>query len=90
MRIDHKLLKIPAEAAAIDYPGLMAGILASQALSCSATAQIHHDVGRSVADAPQQAIATLIQARPGWRAAAGALGGSFHPGVAALVSANGL
>ncbi len=90
MRIDHGPLATRVQAAPIDFSIMVAGLLAGQTISSSATAQIHHDVARSIANAPEQAIATLMQARPGWRAAAGVLGGSFHPGVAALVNANGL
>jgi hypothetical protein len=31
-----------------------------------------------------------MQARPGWRAAAGVLEGSFHPGIAGMINANSL
>jgi hypothetical protein len=91
MKIDHKaMMAAKKQPAPLDFSTMVAGVLASQSRSTAATAQIHHDVARSIADSPEQALATLMQARPGWRAAAGVLGGSFHPGVAARVNANGL
>lgn len=68
---------------------MVAQLFAIQSGSATAAAQIHHEVARRIADSPEQALAMLMQARPGWRAAAGALRGSFHPGVAALINANG-
>lgn len=72
----------------IEFPAMVAGMLAAQAGSPTAAAQIHYDVARHVADSSEEAMATLMQARPGWRAAAGALHGSFHARVATLVGAN--
>lgn len=90
MRIEHQSLIGRAEPVAADFPVMVATVLASQASSPTASAQLHHDVARRVADSREEAMATLMQVRPGWRAAAGALGGSFHPGVAARIGANGL
>lgn len=70
---------------AVEFPLLMATLMATQSASPSAAAHTHHMVSRAIGGCPEQAIATLLQARPGWRAAAEALGGSFHPGIAPLI-----
>lgn len=69
---------------------MVATMLASQTVSLTASAQVHHDVARRVAHSHGEAMTTLMQVRPGWRAAAGALGGSFHPGIAEQLGAKGL
>ncbi len=73
-----------------DYPAMMASLLASQNASPAAAAQVHHDVTRRIANSSEEALATLMQAKPGWRAAAGVLQGSFHPRIAEFVGNNGL
>lgn len=90
MRIEHQSLLGQAQPVAADFPAMVATMLVSQAGTPTASAQIHHDVARRVAHSREEAIATLMQVRPGWRAAAGALGGSFHPGIAAQLDAKGL
>ncbi len=69
---------------------MMASLLTAQAGSATSTAQIHHDVARRIAHSREEAMAMLMRANPGWRAAAGVLEGSFHPGVARLVGDNSL
>lgn len=88
MNLEHNALKQPHGSAPVDCRALIASLCVSQSASFTAAAQVHHDVARSIEDSQQNAIATLMQARPGWRAAAGVLGGSFHPGVAARIHAN--
>jgi len=87
--LEHQLILKPARHAPVEFPVMIAQLFAVQSASATAAAQIHHEVARRIANSRDQALATLMQARPGWRAAAGALRGSFHPGVAALISANG-
>lgn len=88
MNLEHKALKQAHDGAPVDYRAVIASLFVNQGASLTAAAQVHHDVAKSIEDCQQDAIATLMQARPGWRAAAGVLGGSFHPGVAALINAN--
>lgn len=90
MRIEHQSLIGQVEPASADFPAIVATVLASQTGSPTASAQVHHDVARRVAHSREEAMATLMQVRPGWRAASGALGGSFHPGVAVRLCAKGL
>jgi hypothetical protein len=90
MKIDHQSLMQAATPVPVDFPAMVASTLASQIGSPAAIAQIHHDVACSVADSREDAMATLMQVQPGWRAAAGVLGGSFHPRVAAQLGAKGL
>lgn len=85
MQIEHGLILEGAQPAPIDFRAMMAGLLTAQAASATVAAQIHHDVARRIAHSREEALATLMQADPGWRAAAGVLEGSFHPGVATLV-----
>ena len=72
----------------VEFPLLVATLVAAQSASPTAAAHTHHQVGRTIGGCPEQAIVTLLQARPGWRAAAAALGGSFHPGVAPMIADN--
>ena len=90
MKIDHQSLMQAAAPVPVGFPELAAGALASQTGSAAAIAQIHHDVACSVAHSREEAMATLMQVQPGWRAAEGVLGGSFHPRVAAWLGAKGL
>lgn len=84
-RLEQQFILPSAVTAPIEFPAVVAALLAAQAASATAAAQIHHDVARHVAHSSEQALTILMQARPGWRAAAGALQGSFHPHVATLV-----
>lgn len=90
MQIEHKLILKGAQPAPVEFPTMMAGLLTAQAGSATVAAQIHHDVARGIAHSREEAMATLMQANPGWRAAAGVLKGSFHPGVARLLGDNSL
>lgn len=91
MHVERKKLQSSRAGAVLpDYATMVASLLASQSVSAAAIAQVHHNVARSIENAPEQALATLMQARPGWRAAAGVLGGSFHRGIARMVNANSL
>lgn len=76
------------DAFAVDFPVLVASLVATQSASATAAAHTHHHVGRAIRGCQEQAIVTLLQAKPGWRAAATALHGSFHPAIAGLVGAN--
>ena len=86
--MEHQPIPKATELSLIEFPAMMASLLAAQAGSPAAAAQIDHDVARHVGDCREEALATLMQARPGWRAAVGVLEGSFHPRVARLVGAN--
>ncbi len=90
MQIEHSLILKGAQPTPVEFPAMMAGLLTAQAGSATVAAQIHHDVARRIAHSREEAMATLMQANPGWRAAAGVLEGSFHPGVARLVGDNSL
>jgi len=90
MYVEQKLIQGAAAPLPIDYPAMVATLLALQCTGAVASAQIDHDVARSIAHSRQDAIVALMQAQPGWKAATGVLGGSFHRGVAALIGANGM
>ena len=90
MYVEQKLIQGVAAPLPMDHRAMIAALLALQGTGAVAAAQIDHDVARSIAHSLQDAIAALMQARPGWKAAAGVLGGSFHRGVATLVAANGM
>ena len=88
MQIDHGSILKGARPAPVEFPVMIANLLATQCQSPAAAAQIHHDVTCRIAHSREEALTTLIQAQPGWRAAAGVLEGSFHAGVAKLVRDN--
>lgn len=89
MQIDNKrLIEAGARAAPLDCGSLLAALRTSQAASFTAIAQTHHEVGRLIDSCPEQAIVTILQGRPGWRAAIATVRGSFHPGVAGLIVTN--
>lgn len=88
MRIDHSSILKDAQPAPVEFAAMIADLLATQAGSPAAAAQIHHDVMCRIAHSHEEALTTLIQAQPGWRAAAAVLEGSFHSGVAKLVRDN--
>jgi len=90
MKLDHQSMMRGAKPAPTDFPALVANLFASQSASPAAIAQVHHDVTLRVAHSREDAMTTLMQVRLGWRAAAEALGGSFHPGVANKLGAKGL
>lgn len=90
MRNEHLSLTERAEPVPIDFSAMVATMLAGQKGSPAASAQIHHDVACRVAHSREEAMTTLMHVRPGWPAAAAALGGSFHPGIAARLGAKGL
>jgi SH3-like domain-containing protein len=90
MHFERKQLEGSPLLTGIDYPAMIAAMLAAQSKSRIAASQIDHDVTRDIENCPEQAITMLMQAHPGWRVAAGVLCGSFHPGVAALINANSL
>lgn len=90
MFAEHKQFQVSASDAKIDHRAMIMAMIAAQGASPAAAAQIHHDVARNIADCQKDAMATLMQARPGWLAAAGVLEGSFHPGIAEMINANSL
>lgn len=90
MQIEHGLMLRGAKPAPVEFSAMMAGLLTAQRGSATVAAQIHHDVARHIAHSREEALAMLMQANPGWRAAASVLEGSFHPGVARLVGDNSL
>jgi hypothetical protein len=90
MHIEHKSFQAVHADVPVDHRSLMSAMIATQGASQAAAAQIHYNVARNIAHSHEDAIVTLMQARLGWRAAAGVLEGSFHPGVAGLIHANGL
>lgn len=73
----------PRARASVDYPAFVAGITAAQALSVTARADMARTVAPAATPCPALALATVFEARAGWARAAAALGGSFHPAVAA-------
>ena len=87
--MEYKLIT-HAEPVPVEFPAMMASVLATQSASAAAAAQVHHDVARRIADSSEQALTTLMQAKPGWRAAAGVLRGSFNPRVAEIAGDNRL
>ena len=84
----HRLDEHAATGVHRDYRAMVAGLVAVQSASAAAQAQMHHNVTRSIDSCQEQAIVTLLQARPGWRAAASILQGSFHPGIVPLIVDN--
>lgn len=65
-----------------DYYRLVAAIGAAQAATRTATLEARLGAVRPRCDTPIDALGTIFEAQPGWEAAVGALGGSFHPAVA--------
>ena len=74
--------------AAFDYPAFVAGLTAAQALSATARADMARTAAPPATPCPALALATVFEARAGWARSAAALGGSFHPAVAGLLSEN--
>ena len=65
-----------------DYPQLIASLAAAQASSPTAAAAMRAALPMPPALKPLDAFAALYSDRPGWRAAAAALGHAFHPFLA--------
>lgn len=83
----------PANAEAVELPGfpaLVAVIGASQAGGCTAQAAARLAQARPMPAVPVEALATLFDCDGDWRLGASALGGSFHPDVAATLLGKGI
>ncbi|MFS0737687.1 hypothetical protein ABC347_11615 [Sphingomonas sp. 1P06PA] len=72
--------------AALDYPQLVAGLAMQQAGTATAITAAWLAANPSEAPLdPLAALARVARGRPGWAAAAQALGSSFHPRIATVL-----